>query len=340
VRRDQPPESDLETWTVAELHPAINEAFTDAGLTPVAVRGTVTSTKAHKTVTAFQLVSYDERMNPVAVLHVAAVGPARAAIETALGHPIRDGIDLTVTGTLQTRADWGQLRLNAAGVIGRAVTADATRHRDELVSRYRASGAIDNQQRLAKPLLPIRVGAIYGSNSAAQADIRRILTTRQTPVQLIEAPIFTTGVDAPARIASAINRFARDRNRFDLLIVARGGGGRAELDVFDTEEVVSAITESNVPVWTAIGHASDLTFADRCAQQHFATPTGVAEEIARLHTLSATTEREREQKQAALRHISTAQQETKHAYDRNRRLLLVVVVLVCVVALLVAKAFS
>jgi exodeoxyribonuclease VII large subunit len=328
---------DGDVWTVAELHPAVSRALIDSELRSLTVRGTVTSTKHHKSGTSFQLVTYDQSFNPVAVLAVFMASSARTSSERSRVGPISDGVEISLGGKLEVRPDWGQLRFNATTIIGPPVTARSTLHRDALLARFTNSGQLLNQQRLHTPVLPRRVGAIYGANSAAQADIRRILTSRQTPVELIEAPIFTTGVDAPARIAAAIHQFTRDRKGIDLLIVARGGGGRAELDVFDAEAVVTAITASPIPVWTAIGHAQDLTLADRCAQQHFATPTGVAEELARLHTLADTVSREQHQTHVATRRIIDAQQETTRAYQRNRRLILAVVALIIAVVFLASK---
>jgi exodeoxyribonuclease VII large subunit len=319
----------LETWSVVEVHRTLQRAF--ATMNTVIVSGTITGTKVHKTITAAQLVTY-QGSQPVASLNIVLGEPHRTRIAHQLGTPITDGIELSLVGRLETRPDWGQLRLNVIDVIGAAAPAQITLDRTQLQATYETNGGFSAQQRLAAPRLPIRVGA---NNSAAQADIRRVLSGRQVPVQLTEAAIYTTGDGAPERVASTIARLAT--KQLELIIVARGGGGRAELDTFDSEEVIRAIAQSRTPIWTAIGHASDATLADRAAQQSFPTPTAAAEELARLHTLHQSTQREQQQQQVAAHHLENAQRQMNTANTRNAQLIGALIVAVIVVLYLLTR---
>ena len=65
----------------------------------------------------------------------------------------------------------------------------------------------------------------------------------------------------------------------DLIVIARGGGARSELDWADAEPVVRAIATSPIPVWTALGHATDSTIADQVAHRSCVTPTAAATAI-------------------------------------------------------------
>jgi exodeoxyribonuclease VII large subunit len=317
--------------SVERLHQILNDAMSAATSGHVTVSGTVTSVKTHKTITAGQLVTY-RNSQPAAVLNIVLAEPHRARIMRELGVPLIDGLEITVGGRIETRADWGQLRLSVDTLIGEAVPAQITVDRQQLIGAYTANGGFDAQKKLPLPTLPIRVGAIYGNNSAAQGDIKRILTHHKAAVQLVEAAIYTTGDGAAQRVAQAITELAN--RRLDVIIVARGGGGRAELDTFDSELIVRAIASSPVPVWTAIGHASDATLADTTAQRSFATPTAAAEEIVRLHTLVQTQQREDTQRSMATRELTVAQQQTSHARTRNRQYASLLVVLVLLIGYL------
>jgi exodeoxyribonuclease VII large subunit len=95
--------------------------------------------------------------------------------------------------------------------------------------------------------------------------------------QLLRQAVPMAGPSAPAAVAAAIGRLARSSP--DVILIARGGGGRVELDCWDTEQVARAVATASVPVWTAIGHASDSTVADRVANRSCVTPSAAAGEL-------------------------------------------------------------
>src|SRR4029453_13865950 len=76
---------------------------------------------------------------------------------------------------------------------------------------------------------------------------------------------------ADRRVAYALRQLmALD---LDVVVVARGGGSRADLVAFDSEVVARAIAAMPVPVLTGIGHEIDRTVADEVAHKSYKTPT-------------------------------------------------------------------
>lgn len=65
----------------------------------------------------------------------------------------------------------------------------------------------------------------------------------------------------------------------DLVVMVRGGGDPEDFVEFDDYDLAGAITSCPVPVVTALGHASQVTLADRVAAKTFATPTAGMEAI-------------------------------------------------------------
>ena len=64
-----------------------------------------------------------------------------------------------------------------------------------------------------------------------------------------------------------------DELRLDALVLARGGGSREDLAVFDNEELCRLLANYPIPVVTGLGHEDDLTVADLAADHRAATPT-------------------------------------------------------------------
>lgn len=72
-------------------------------------------------------------------------------------------------------------------------------------------------------------------------------------------PGHCAGFEAARQIAAAI-RTLDQSGRVDEIIVARGGGSREDLWVFNAEEIARAAFRCKTPLISAIGHEIDYTF--------------------------------------------------------------------------------
>lgn len=190
----------------------------------------------------------------------------------------RDGDAVTVHGYISVYERDGiyQLyidRLEAAGA-GRLWQAF-----EQLRGRLAAEGLFDEARKRAIPPRPGRIGIVTSSTAAALRDILRTLAARYPLVDVVLAPAAVQGLEAPQSIVlslAALNRWSAERERLDVIIVARGGGSIEELWAFNDERVARAIAGSAVPVVTGVGHETDFTIADFAADLRAATPTAAA----------------------------------------------------------------
>ena len=77
-------------------------------------------------------------------------------------------------------------------------------------------------------------------------------------------------------IAAAIDRLDQC-GQADEIIVARGGGSREDLWVFNAEQIARAAYRCKTPLISAIGHEIDFTILDFVADQRAPTPSAAAE---------------------------------------------------------------
>ena len=87
------------------------------------------------------------------------------------------------------------------------------------------------------------------------------------------------GSEAPAQIADALraaNRYSKEVEALETIILARGGGSMEDLWAFNDDRVAYAVAESALPVVTGIGHETDFTIADFVSDLRTSTPSSAA----------------------------------------------------------------
>ena len=183
-----------------------------------------------------------------------------------------DGEGVTVVGKLNF---WAARATLAVQVLDLRPSLNTVLRRFEAVrALLEAEGVIDPLKRRPLPTAPRRVAVLTSVPSSALADMLRTARERWPLSELLVVPIPVQG-DVSDRICSVLQqlREAPEALQADALVLARGGGSREDLMVFDDEQVCRAIATFPVPVVTGIGHEDDLTVADLVADHRAATPT-------------------------------------------------------------------
>jgi exodeoxyribonuclease VII large subunit len=102
----------------------------------------------------------------------------------------------------------------------------------------------------------------------------RTAKERWPAASLLVVPIPVQGA-VEATIRQAIDRLAQRSGALGLeaLVLARGGGSREDLSVFDGEALARSLAACPIPVVCGLGHEDDTTIADLVADYRAATPT-------------------------------------------------------------------
>ncbi len=147
---------------------------------------------------------------------------------------------------------------------------------EQLRKKLHAEGLFDTAKKRPLPLLPRRIGIVTSRNGAAIRDLLKVLSSRFPGAHVTLYPVTVQGIGAASEIARAVAAFSRARGA-DVLIVARGGGSKEDLAVFNDERVVRAVAASRIPTISAVGHEIDVTLTDLAADVRAATPSQAAE---------------------------------------------------------------
>ena len=191
-----------------------------------------------------------------------------------------EGLEVVATGKITTFA--GQSRyqmivseMSVAGVG--ALMAQLEKRKKKLESE----GLFDKALKREIPYLPEVIGVITSSSGAVIRDILHRLSDR-FPRKVLIWPVSVQGEKCAPEVTAAINGFNKltpggAMPRPDLLIVARGGGSIEDLWGFNEESVVRAVSESEIPLISAVGHETDTTLIDYASDLRAPTPTAAAE---------------------------------------------------------------
>lgn len=186
----------------------------------------------------------------------------------------REGDAVRVHGSLSIYEAGGQYQLYA-DLIRPAGEGDLYKEFLRLKARLEEEGLFDPARKRPVPRWPQCIGIVTSPTGAALQDMLNTLRRRYPLARVVLAPVPVQGAEAPPAIAAALEAL-NNKVRPDVILLARGGGSIEDLWAFNDERVARAITASNAPVITGVGHETDFTIADFACDLRAPTPTGAA----------------------------------------------------------------
>ncbi|BFM11151.1 exodeoxyribonuclease VII large subunit [Simiduia litorea] len=147
---------------------------------------------------------------------------------------------------------------------------------EELKERLALEGLFEPRNKKEIPLPAKHIAIITSGTGAALRDILAVFKRRWAGQPLTLIPVPVQGADAAPAIVKAIE-LANQQTQFDVILLARGGGSLEDLWSFNEETVARAIANSRLPIVCGVGHETDTTIADYCADLRAPTPSAAAE---------------------------------------------------------------
>ena len=183
-----------------------------------------------------------------------------------------DGDGVRVVGKLNF---WGaRASLSVQALDIRPSLSTVLRRFEQVKQQLESEGLLDPAQRRPLPQRPSCIAVLTSVPSSALADLLRTANQRWPACALRVVPIPVQG-DVEERICAVLDRLESQWQSLgvEALVLARGGGSREDLSVFDGEQLARALLRCPIPVVSGIGHEDDVTIADLAADYRAATPT-------------------------------------------------------------------
>ena len=273
----------LPVWEVGALCRAVGDALA-ARFNPVSVRGEISGfSRAASGHCYFTLKD--------------AQGQIRCAMfkraANSLDFAPRDGELVELQGRLGVYEQRGDLQL-IVEQLQRAGQGALFEQFLRLKAQLEAEGLFDTARKRALPVLPRAIGLVTSPGAAALHDVVTALRRRVPHIPVVLMPALVQGAQAPASLCEALSKLyllARSGQGLeakntpnlppiDVILLVRGGGAIEDLWAFNDATLARTIVASPVPVISGVGHETDFTIADFCADLRAPTPTAAAELVA------------------------------------------------------------
>ncbi|PLC02734.1 exodeoxyribonuclease VII large subunit [Variovorax sp. RO1] len=253
-------------WAVGALCRAVADAL-DARFNPVSVRGEISGfSRASSGHCYFSLKDESGQLRCAMFRRAAGL----------LDFTPRDGDQVEVRGRLAVYEPRGDLQLVVES-LRRAGQGALFEQFLQRKARLEAEGLFDPARKRALPSMPRAVGVVTSLGAAALHDVVTALRRRVPHIPVVLAPAAVQGANAPAELVRALQSLYTLESAVDVILLVRGGGSIEDLWAFNDETLARTIVQSPVPVISGVGHETDFTIADFCADLRAPTPTAAAE---------------------------------------------------------------
>ncbi len=252
-------------WGVGVLCRAIADAI-EARFNPIAVRGEVSGfTRASSGHCYFTL------KDPQGQLRCAMFKRSAQMLNFAP----KDGQSVEVFGRLGVYEPRGELQLVVESM---RTTGQGTWFEQflKLKAQLEAEGLFNADRKRPIPERPRAIGIVTSLGAAALHDVATALQRRVPHIPVVLSPALVQGADAPASLLQALQAVSA-KPEIDVILLVRGGGSLEDLWAFNDEQLARAIVACPVPIISGVGHETDFTIADFCADLRAPTPTAAAE---------------------------------------------------------------
>jgi exodeoxyribonuclease VII large subunit len=230
-----------------------------------------------------------ERPSPDAdpIAHIQAVvwADARALIEQRLqevsdGFTLQDGLQVRLKVGVDLYPEYGKFQLVVQDIDPAYTLNQIAVRRDEILRQLGAQGLLNLNRDLPLPWLPLRVALITSPQGEAVQDFLHELSRSGVGFAVSLFGIRVQGPRLTPELTAALASIRRHPDRFDAVVIIRGGGSRADLAWFDHIDVARAVATCPLKVIVGIGHHRDQSILDLLTHSE-KTPTAAAERLVR-----------------------------------------------------------
>ena len=198
--------------------------------------------------------------------------------ERETGQAFVSGIKVLVKVTVGFHELYGY-SLTVTDIDPTYTLGDMARRRREILERLKQEGVLTLNKELELPELAQRIAVISSPTAAGYGDFCKQLRDNAFGFVFYPClfPAVMQGDKVEASVISTLDRIYEKLDRWDAVVIIRGGGATSDLSGFDTYDLAVNCAQFPLPIITGIGHERDDTVIDMVAHTRVKTPTAAAE---------------------------------------------------------------
>jgi exodeoxyribonuclease VII large subunit len=197
--------------------------------------------------------------------------------EADSGLELKKDIEVKLLCRVDLYSKTGQFSLTVFDIDPVYTLGKIAQNRIKIIEDLRKRGLLDKNKLKELPTVPLKLGLITAYGSDAYHDFINELNISGYGFKVTVCDCYVQGRFVERDVVRALKHFDKqDRDKFDAIVIIRGGGSTADLSFFDNKKIAEAIARSEFPVLTALGHHINITVADMAAHTFVKTPTAAA----------------------------------------------------------------
>ena len=252
-------------YTVTQINSLVRNVLENNLPSWLTVKGEITDWKRHQSGHCYFSLKDADSVLPCAMW--------RSSFSKVKFKP-ENGLAVIASGSIDLYVPQGRYKLIVNETIPAGMGALQMAF-EQMVKKLEAEGLFADARKKAIPRYPQQIGILTSESGAAVHDISDSIHNRWPCTRLFLYPVPVQGPGAAEAMATAIRDINRrsDRLKLDVLILGRGGGSLEDLWAFNEEVLARAISDSSIPIISAVGHEVDVTVDDLVADARASTPT-------------------------------------------------------------------
>lgn len=193
------------------------------------------------------------------------------------GEALRRGLHVKLLVKVTFHEQYGYA-LNILDVDSSFTLGDMAKRRREILNQLQQDGIINDNKELLLPSLLKHIAVVSSANAAGYGDFCNQLEHNDYGLFFHHHlfPAVMQGSNVEESIMTALAAIADESDRWDCVVIIRGGGATGDLSDFDSYPLAAAVAQMPIPVIVGIGHERDETVLDFVAHTRVKTPTAAA----------------------------------------------------------------
>lgn len=202
----------------------------------------------------------------------------KAYFESETGQAFSSGLKVLVQVSVEFHELYGY-SLNVHDIDPTYTLGDQAKNRALIIKQLEEEGVLTLNKELSLTKIANRIAVISSPTAAGYEDFCNQLHINKDHFAFYTKlfPAIMQGERTEQSIISALDKIYENSDKFDVVVIIRGGGATSDLSSFDSYLLAANCAQFPLPIITGIGHERDDTVLDIVAHTRAKTPTAVAE---------------------------------------------------------------